>query len=670
MSVAVAQIQGTFIREAQAAPTLFTDLAKVELYIAESYRTRAFIELLQNADDAGAKRFQIRMDGSRVIVANDGRPFAGSDVEALCRSGASNKRRGTGTIGYRGIGFKSVVGIASEIDVVSGAHAFRFSRTLTQQVLATDHDVPLVRVPHPLDSSVPEVILARELMAAGDLTTVFVLSGLDLRALANEVEEFTDEALLFLNTVNQVQIQLPGVSRSLLRSAQEGEHGCSIERLDDGQKKSDWLIAAGTAEGCEKLAFLLDGKTIVPVSRLKAVIHAFLPTSEFSGASLKMNGDFSTDPSRKTIDMDSLSTATFSACVQILAQLLKKALVADTLTGVFSTLLLDGPNDGRFRKLLHDSLTACFDRDGFPLSNNRSAKLSEIRLAPDWLGYPECEVLCARVLPTLPSAWVSSHPHLPEVLRWLGARPLTIQEALDLTKQSAPAPITCAQLLCRAAKHFRFELNDQRASWLAGLQLLPRTTGAHLAPTNYRGEQLAKEFTDFLAQTADPDDLHFLLRKLKLPESLLGPKKVRASELVAEQRHAHVAVAEGSGPFRTTPAIEKWRSAEKNAAAWFSALKDVLNVKDVSQANVGYDLEVMFRDGKRNYVEVKSVKRMGEPIRLTNNEHATGYQHGESYVLAVVVNSEPFEIRLIKDPIRSIVFDKRCEQWSWYSEGY
>lgn len=242
MSVTVAQIQETFVREAQAAPTLFTDLAKVELYIAESYRTRAFIELLQNADDAGAKRFQIRMDGSRVIVANDGRPFAASDVEALCRSGASNKRRGTGTIGYRGIGFKSVVGIASEIDVVSGTHAFRFSRSLTQQVLATDHDVPLVRVPHPLDSSAPEVILARELMATGGLTTVFVLSGLDLRALANEVEEFTDEALLFLNAVSQVQIQLPGVSRSLQRSAQEGEHGCSIERLDDGQKKSDWLI--------------------------------------------------------------------------------------------------------------------------------------------------------------------------------------------------------------------------------------------------------------------------------------------------------------------------------------------------------------------------------------------------------------------------------------------
>lgn len=38
-----------FIQEAQSAPKLFKDLAKVEHYIAESYKTRSFIELIQNA---------------------------------------------------------------------------------------------------------------------------------------------------------------------------------------------------------------------------------------------------------------------------------------------------------------------------------------------------------------------------------------------------------------------------------------------------------------------------------------------------------------------------------------------------------------------------------------------------------------------------------------------
>lgn len=667
-----AQIQEAFLREAQAAPTLFTDLAKVELYIAESYRTRAFIELLQNADDAGAKRFHISMHGNQVIVANDGRPFASSDVEALCRSGASNKRRGTGTIGYRGIGFKSVVGIASEIDVVSGAHAFRFSRKLTREILGADYDVPLIRVPHPIDSSSPAVMLGHQVIATHSLSTVFILSGLDIRALANDVEEFTDEALLFLSTVNEVTVNLPGVSRDLRRSAHNDANGCTIERLVDGQKESSWLIAA-REQGCEKLAFLLDGDTVIPTPRSKALIHSFLPTSEFSGALLKMNGDFSTDPSRKSVDMDALSSTAFGACAQILAQLLEKALLGDTFNGIFSALPVDGASDERFRKLLRDSLIARFDDEGFPVSRDRHAKLSEIRLAPDWLSYDECELLCSNQIPALPSSWVSAHAHLPEVLRWLGVRSLTIQEGLGLTMLSEPTPAICAKLLNRAAKQLRYEMTEELTAWLASMPVLPLAAGYQVAPIDYRDEELSKEFSAFLAQIPDTDDLAFLLRKLKLPDKLLGPKAKQLSETKAIATAVGTPTSPLSGPsgaFRATPSIEKWRSAEKNAAAWFSALNDVLNVKDVSQANVGYDLEVLFLDGTRNYVEVKSVKRIGDPIRITNNEHSTAYQLGEAYVMAVVVNGDPFEIWLIRDPIRNMSLDKRCEQWNWYGTDY
>ena len=78
-----------------AAPRLFKDLAKVESYIAESYKTRAFIELIQNADDAGASVFGIHQLDGGLIAGNDGRPFSFEDAEALCRSGASNKHRGS-----------------------------------------------------------------------------------------------------------------------------------------------------------------------------------------------------------------------------------------------------------------------------------------------------------------------------------------------------------------------------------------------------------------------------------------------------------------------------------------------------------------------------------------------------------------------------------------------
>ena len=85
--------------------------------MSESYNSRSFIELLQNADDAKATKFYVKRFGDYLFVANNGRPFNIKDLESLCRSASSNKVRGT-TIGYRGIGFKSVVSFAKEVHLI------------------------------------------------------------------------------------------------------------------------------------------------------------------------------------------------------------------------------------------------------------------------------------------------------------------------------------------------------------------------------------------------------------------------------------------------------------------------------------------------------------------------------------------------------------------------
>ncbi|MBF0235418.1 MAG: ATP-binding protein, partial [Desulfamplus sp.] len=128
------RIQDQFVNEARLAPNLFADLAKVELYISESYRTRAFAELLQNADDAKSTNFVAIYYNEKLYVGNNGAIFTEEDLIALCRSGSSNKKRDGNTIGYRGIGFKSVAGIAEEICVISGDLCFKFSKKETQKV--------------------------------------------------------------------------------------------------------------------------------------------------------------------------------------------------------------------------------------------------------------------------------------------------------------------------------------------------------------------------------------------------------------------------------------------------------------------------------------------------------------------------------------------------------
>ena len=105
------------------------------------------IDKLQNADDAGAKRVCVSEIGDAVIFSNDGRPFDENDIMSICRSGASNKRRGN-NIGYRGVGFKSATVISNEIIIYSADVYFTFSKSLCAKALNVSCDkVPTVRIP-------------------------------------------------------------------------------------------------------------------------------------------------------------------------------------------------------------------------------------------------------------------------------------------------------------------------------------------------------------------------------------------------------------------------------------------------------------------------------------------------------------------------------------------
>ncbi len=83
-------------------------------------------ELLQNAVDADAKHIRLSVDETArtLVVEHDGRAFNEGHVEALCVRGMSKK--GAGTVGFMGIGFKAVFQSFECVDVSSGPWRFGF----------------------------------------------------------------------------------------------------------------------------------------------------------------------------------------------------------------------------------------------------------------------------------------------------------------------------------------------------------------------------------------------------------------------------------------------------------------------------------------------------------------------------------------------------------------
>jgi hypothetical protein len=73
-------------------------------------------ELLQNADDAGAKSASVRVLNNEFIFEHDGEDFIEEQFKSLCRFGYSNKRN-LHTIGFRGVGFKSTFSLGERVRI-------------------------------------------------------------------------------------------------------------------------------------------------------------------------------------------------------------------------------------------------------------------------------------------------------------------------------------------------------------------------------------------------------------------------------------------------------------------------------------------------------------------------------------------------------------------------
>ena len=298
-------VRDELLGEAQSSPGLLADLANLERYIAETYSARSFIELLQNADDARASRFLVTRHGEWLVCANDGQAFSRQDFYSLCRSASSAKQRGQ-TIGYRGIGFKSVVGVASSVHLLSGELRATFSRELTQRALGSHAPAPLVRIPHPLalDQSEPVLEVVRQLEHAG-YTTIFALGGLDADRVQDEFDQFDSDYLLFLRHIGE----------AILDGAIQRSYHCNRKSLDANtrevtisgpDRRSSWRIQC--VGQCD-IAFSLADQKPVPLNATAAIAHAFLPTLESTGFGVRINADFSTDPSRTRIIFDDATLA-------------------------------------------------------------------------------------------------------------------------------------------------------------------------------------------------------------------------------------------------------------------------------------------------------------------------------------------------------------------------
>lgn len=146
--------------------------------VRQQYSGRYPFELLQNANDAAAESRQpapveFVLTEYSLIVGDGGIGFGPNEVEAICRLGRSSKNPAN-SIGYKGLGFKSVGEISSRPQIISKTLMFEFNedrvKWTVQEIagtLASDQRLPVYAFPFELaeEQLGPDAELVTDLQA-------------------------------------------------------------------------------------------------------------------------------------------------------------------------------------------------------------------------------------------------------------------------------------------------------------------------------------------------------------------------------------------------------------------------------------------------------------------------------------------------------------------------
>lgn len=661
----VEKLHNSFLEEAKRSPILLSDLANMEKYISESYTGRSLIELLQNADDAGASKFEIVEISSKVYgVANNGREFCENDLVSLCRSGTSTKKRKTNTIGYRGIGFKSVVNYAKAVHLYSGHIATTFSRQLTKNLLPEANTVPLIRIPHKFcgnayDNSINDLLRDR-------YSTVFVFET-ESDCLLDEISMFDTSCMLFLRNIREIHFTLSTKKITYMVKYTNLNSLCDEIEFLGTQNNDRWIVCSDELKSDVKLAFKYDGNRVIPASPQESVIHSFMPTNDKLNVPIKINGDFSTDPSRTKVIYDTETENAIEGCVDLTNNILKNILAENYDRYGFINILAQASLDP-LRAIKGNTISDIYIEKLIKKSKEQLKKyaedVKEIYYQPQGITNVDFEQICRiNNVYGIGNDIDANIRGILQFVKMIGIRILPLEMMLDAMKDCILSKESRIEVMYELIDRSRFGLDKA---------LLIKFNNANVITFNTDVKKVINcDKNDIIEDSFNAAVIEKVGSVVYVEQfyKVLGLKNIRQQGYNKEISPS--VISRNVGSIGTKSVVKKWRTVEQNLGEILRSLDGVVNVIDVAAQNVGYDIETIMTDGTHRYYEVKSVDNMGNAFTMTNNEFSAAVQYKDKYYLAIVQQDESrIEVCFICDPISTLNMTKRVTKWEWYCSSY
>ena len=293
----------------------------------------------------------------------------------------------------------------------------------------------MIRIPHQVDGNGHEGAIAEatRLMRYMGYRTVFVFQQPNDRLSSEEFLAFDRSCLLFLNSLRHVDLSFHGTHRKISVNVTP-EHGArAIVRISEGDVLDEWEVLHSRLDPKNMLALKKAADGIVPALPGESVFHSFTPTTEYAGAYLKINGDYSTDPSRKTIDVDETSQRSFDEAVSTVTDAIVSLLNLEATKKGFFTPFVNANAVSQPQPKLRLLLAVAQKLQSRTITDPRCGKFpfTALRLKPEWLGYEDYEKLCHGDIAPVRKEHVLAYPEITSFFEQMGVRPFTVQDATE-----------------------------------------------------------------------------------------------------------------------------------------------------------------------------------------------------------------------------------------------
>lgn len=298
--------------------------------LAKEYNGRQILEMIQNADDAKATEMLIKIDKQKKMLSiyNNGDSFSYEGIRSILIANLSAKTSSS-YIGNKGLGFRSLLVWADEIEIQTKGFSFKFSEKIAKTCAENlDHNLSKMARNYGYAETtclfpvlgIPEIVSLVKPIQQGCTININYKEKYEADII-KQLDLLEEQTLLFLNKINKIVKNIDGDDKTL-----------EIERLGNKHVKADgieWKIVERSNDLPDdyqdvrkqerkkysiKLAFPMDGCS------QSYRLYNYLPTQEEISLPYIIHATLNLDSSRNHINNDDTNRYILEQVAELIGQ--------------------------------------------------------------------------------------------------------------------------------------------------------------------------------------------------------------------------------------------------------------------------------------------------------------------------------------------------------------